>query len=448
MCEKKIMTYLKNLSLKSALMIASVLFTAGLIIFFLTRDPDPRPVEYQVYNTSLPDTLQLDELTSEEIIFLLGQASLLENDSLDKNSFRAFLIQTEVSGFIQKKLDRDELDRSKANIDFIIQFLNNNGYGIMPAPPTAFAKLIHYISTGNFTHIWNRITGRDYHLYFISLVFIFSFLIIFRKPNLKIMKKITALFTFSLLMGIAGYAQRTEQIPFEKEQNGMIYFDATINGIQEKFLFDTGASGVVLNPVFFSRLKNQGLISQADYLGNTDVIGINNIKVNMEMYNIKSLSVGSFKMYDLLAFLMPDSNAQLIIGQSMFEKLGKVAIDNQNNILIIEMPYYTINEIRFVPCSDQIIPQVPELSQALDSTLTISTKSVETNVPPPANAVNRVDNGITIRYFDIDTKDIAEFIRSELKQQDAYQNIPITVENMLPYMSNEIKSYIEIWLKE
>lgn len=262
------------------------------------------------------------------------------------------------------------------------------------------------------------------------------------------MKKITALFTFSLLMGIAGYAQRTEQIPFEKEQNGMIYFDATINGIQEKFLFDTGASGVVLNPVFFSRLKNQGLISQADYLGNTDVIGINNIKVNMEMYNIKSLSVGSFKMYDLLAFLMPDSNAQLIIGQSMFEKLGKVAIDNQNNILIIEMPYYTINEIRFVPCSDQIIPQVPELSQALDSTLTISTKSVETNVPPPANAVNRVDNGITIRYFDIDTKDIAEFIRSELKQQDAYQNIPITVENMLPYMSNEIKSYIEIWLKE
>jgi hypothetical protein len=439
---------MKNNSRKSVLAAVFVILTAGVIFFFLTKSSDTQAVEYQVYNTSQPDTLQLDVLAPEEIIFLLGQASVLENDSLKESRFRAFLIQTKVSGFIQEKLDRGQLDRNEANIDFIIQFLNKNGYGVMPAPPSAFAKLIHYISTGNFIHIWNRIVGRDYHLYFITLVFIFSFLIIFRKPNFKIMKKITALFIFFLLLGITGYAQRTEQIPFEKEQNGMMYFDATINGIQETFLFDTGASGIVLNPVFFGQLKNQGLISQADYLGNTDVVGINNITVNVAMYNIKSLSVGSFKMYDLLAFLMPDSNAQLIIGQSMFEKLGKVAIDNQNNMLIIEMPVYTLNEIRFIPCSDQIIPQVPELSQALDSTLTISTKSVETNVPPPANAVNRVDNGITIRYFDVDTKDIAEFIRSELKQQDAYQNIPITVENMLPYMPKEIKSYIEIWLKE
>jgi hypothetical protein len=349
---------------------------------------------------------------------------------------------------VQEKVNDSEFDRQQPNTDFIIHFLNKNGYNIIPESPNSLQKLLHYLSTGNYSHIWNRITGRSYHIYFLILIPVFLFTFLFRKLNLKIMKKIIALFVFTLFLGITTFAQRTEQIPFKKAQNGLLYFNASINGVKGKFLFDTGASGVVINPGFFQQLKSQGLIDQSDYLGNTNVVGINNIKVNVEIYHIKSLNIDSFRAYDLQAFLMPDTNAELIIGQSVFEKLGKVSIDNQNNVLTVELPAYTVDEIRFVPCSDQVIPQVPAINQAIDSTLTVSSSSVETNVPPPANAVNRVDTGITIRYFDVDTKDIAEFIKSELEQMDDYQNIHIYVENMLPFMPKEIKGYLEIWLKE
>jgi hypothetical protein len=379
---------------------------------------------------------------------LLGRASVLEKDSAGRNELKAFIIRTEVSGYIQKRLDAGEVDRNQPDIAFVVSVLNKSGFQIMPEPPSGLEKLLHYLSTGNYGHIWDRFTGRNFHIYFIVLVFVFSFILIFRKFNLKVMKKITALFVFFLLMGTAAFAQRTEQIPFEKAQSGLMYFNASINGVKGKFLFDTGASGVVINTGFFQQMESQGLVSQADYLGNIDVVGINNIKVNVKMYNIKTLNIDSFRAYDLQAFLMPDTDAELIIGQSVFEKLGKVSIDNQNNVLLIEMPSYAISEIRFVPCSNQNTQLVPIISQAIDSTLTVTTTSVETNVPPLANAVNRVDTGITIRYFDMDTKDIAEFIKSEIEHIDEYQNIHIYVENMLPYMPNEIKSYIEIWLKE
>lgn len=433
---------------KTAYLVGLLFFVIGTTIY-LKGGSETKLSELLANKTNQPDTLNLNKLALEEIIFLLGQASILEKDSIDSNKFKSFLIQSKISKYIQKNLDQGEFDRNHPQINFIINFLNGNGYLITPDSPTNLAKLIHYLSTGNYPHIWNRIVGRNYHIYFFGLVFIFSIVIILFKYNLmnKIMKKHIALFILFLVIGNTIFAQKTEQIPFEKSQNGLMYFHAAINGLKGKFLFDTGASGVVINPDFFHQMKSQGLISQADYLGNTDVIGINNIKVNVEVYNIKSLSVDSFRVYDLQAFIMPDTNAQLIIGQSVFEKLGKVAIDNQNKILIIEVPAYTINEIRYVPCSNQNIQQIPDISQALDSTLTISNISVETNVPPPANAVNRIDKGITIRYFDADTKDIADFIRSELEQMDAYKNVQINIENMLPFMKMPIKNYMEIWLK-
>ena len=144
---------------------------------------------------------------------------------------------------------------------------------------------------------------------------------------------------------------------------------------------------------------------------------------------------------------MPNPNSKLIFGQSVFEKLGTVSLDTKNNILRITKSPTKINEIKFIPCSSAKTQDIPTLIREINKIVNAKSFSEEHNVPPPAKAVARVNNGITIRYFDIKSKDIALTIKNKLKKSDAFKNTNIEIENMLPYMSHQIKSYIEIWIK-
>ena len=101
--------------------------------------------------------------------------------------------------------------------------------------------------------------------------------------------------------------------------------------------------------------------------------------------------------------------------------------------------------VRIVPCSltsdvTQVKSQVRNILSGLNVTI-----EEETNVPPPAKALNRISDGVTLRYFDKNDKTLAGDYLARLKNE--FNGIVIRDENMVPYFDNPIPAYFEIWIK-
>ena len=106
-----------------------------------------------------------------------------------------------------------------------------------------------------------------------------------------------------------------------------------------------------------------------------------------------------------------------------------------------------MNEVRIVPCSET--DGVDRLKVIIGNTLSdcqdvVLITSFE-NEQPPKKAVDRIESGLTIRYFSKDSKDWAETLQDELGF--LFPDVQVHVEDMQPYFKHEISSYVEVWIK-
>ncbi|MGB3466011.1 MAG: hypothetical protein WBA74_12105 [Cyclobacteriaceae bacterium] len=121
--------------------------------------------------------------------------------------------------------------------------------------------------------------------------------------------------------------------------------------------------------------------------------------------------------------------------------------------VIVQQPPNVVNPpaanvaltVRIVPCSlttdvTQIKSQVRNLFAGANITI-----EEEMNVPPPAKALARVSDGITLRYFANDDKALAKNYATKLENQ--LSGFTVNEENMVPYFNNPIPSYFEVWIK-
>jgi len=175
------------------------------------------------------------------------------------------------------------------------------------------------------------------------------------------MKKVYFIICIFLFSINSLVAQKVKKIHIEKEKTGMYSLNASVNGIEGKFLYDRAASGLSFNKIFFDLLQKKGAISQSDYSGNAVVIGPNNKSINVEVYNIKSLVIDSIEIINTKAVLRPDSNNQLIIGANIFDKFSNVTVDTNNNIILLETNRIAIDEVKLIPCSIEKTKLLPNI---------------------------------------------------------------------------------------
>jgi len=143
----------------------------------------------QKLNMKQVDSLDISELSPESIVFLLGQAAVLKNDTIDKNNrVKSYMIEQKVADYFTKDLKKDKnTDLNTPAYRFIISYLETRDYHLNLNPPSKMEKLIHYLKEGNYQHIWNRIRGKNLHVYagvFVLLLTIVT--IIFKVKNIKI----------------------------------------------------------------------------------------------------------------------------------------------------------------------------------------------------------------------------------------------------------------------
>lgn len=280
------------------------------------------------------------------------------------------------------------------------------------------------------------------------------------------------LITAPLVMG-----QTQIEVPLIKDPNANAYhLMASLNGEEYDFIFDTGASGLLINKAVFDDLTRKGKLTQADFIGTSQAVIANGSTININVVNIRTLEIGGQVLNDLRAGVVDNNNAALLFGQDALSKFGTVTIDyNQGKLILTKKPtgntatppaspaaqstmLMNLKEIKLIPCSADDQGALNDLRSILESAPALrQVKISEEAQVPPSRAVNRITEGtITIRYFSqkdkavADSGELATILDAFLNQQGtAFKPSALISENMLSAFNNRaFPDYLEIWVRK
>ena len=129
--------------------------------------------------------------------------------------------------------------------------------------------------------------------------------------------------------------EETNVIKMETE-NGVKYVWVEINDLKLRFIFDTGASSICISPAEATVLYRQGTLQREDIL---DVEYFQDATGKISegtKINLRTVKVGNIILENIEATVIDNVNAPLLLGQTVFEKFGKIEIDNINDEIILK----------------------------------------------------------------------------------------------------------------
>jgi tetratricopeptide (TPR) repeat protein len=108
-----------------------------------------------------------------------------------------------------------------------------------------------------------------------------------------------------------------------------------VNGLNLKFIFDTGASDVSISMTEATFMLKNDYLSENDILGKSKYQDANgNISEGVNIV-LKEIEIGGLKLYNVKASVVTNIKAPLLLGQTAISKLGVVQLDLEANTLTI-----------------------------------------------------------------------------------------------------------------
>lgn len=117
--------------------------------------------------------------------------------------------------------------------------------------------------------------------------------------------------------------------------NGVYYVPCRINGVEMEFIFDTGASNIVISVTEALYLYKNGKLSADDFIVLQEYTLADGTIGEGTVINLKEVQIGNKKLKDIKATVINNLDAPLLLGQSALSQFGKVSID------------YNLKEIKF-----------------------------------------------------------------------------------------------------
>lgn len=121
-----------------------------------------------------------------------------------------------------------------------------------------------------------------------------------------------------------------------KKKNGLYYVPAEVNDVELDFIFDTGASDVSISLTEAYFLFKNGKLTNSDVLGSEFFSDAKGDVSEGTGIIIRKMKVGNKVLYNVKASIVHNQTAPLLIGQSVFQRLGKMSVDFQNQTLTFE----------------------------------------------------------------------------------------------------------------
>lgn len=131
-------------------------------------------------------------------------------------------------------------------------------------------------------------------------------------------------------------AEKDNVIPVTIDDNG-IHLKVKVNGLPIDFILDTGCSDMQMSSAEFNFLIKENLIkTDEDFISHSETKIANGDKVESDFYNIKTVEIKNNVMSNVICNVVDNPNAPALLGQSVLSKLGKITIDYNKKLLIIQ----------------------------------------------------------------------------------------------------------------
>lgn len=117
------------------------------------------------------------------------------------------------------------------------------------------------------------------------------------------------------------------------QENGVYYVPITVNGLNLRFIFDTGASSILISSAEAAVMLRQGLIEQDDILGQAQMEDASGNISTGAVVNLKTVVIGDITLHNVEATVVDNMQAPLLFGQTALSKFGKVSIDYEHGYI-------------------------------------------------------------------------------------------------------------------
>jgi len=121
-----------------------------------------------------------------------------------------------------------------------------------------------------------------------------------------------------------------------EKRNGVYYIPVELNGSKMNFIFDTGAGIISISETEAIFLLKQGTLTKDDIIGTANFSDANGDITEGTIINLKTVKIGNVTLTNIQASVVPNSVAPLLLGQSAFEKFGKISIDYKKGEITLE----------------------------------------------------------------------------------------------------------------
>ena len=116
--------------------------------------------------------------------------------------------------------------------------------------------------------------------------------------------------------------------------NGMTYVKMKVGSMVKIWLFDTGASDLLINRDMEEALKKENALSQSNYIGTGEYEMANGMIDTCRKYMINNLQIGKFSV-DNIVVAITDKGKRIIVGKALLNKFSKWILNNEENKLIL-----------------------------------------------------------------------------------------------------------------
>lgn len=119
------------------------------------------------------------------------------------------------------------------------------------------------------------------------------------------------------------------------ENGGVYLLNTSVNGIEQTFILDSGASDVSISPNLERELIAKEKIKKEDYVEPALYRIADGSIISARRVILKEIKIGEFIVKNVIATIGNNKNAPFLLGRGFLDNFSKWSIDNKKNILTL-----------------------------------------------------------------------------------------------------------------
>lgn len=116
---------------------------------------------------------------------------------------------------------------------------------------------------------------------------------------------------------------------------GMHKLKITIGGSTKIWMLDSGAADLLASDEYAKELKDKGVLSEMNYIGEGAYSLANNNVLQCKRYKINGLKIGRFELNNVVLATSKQAK-EFLLGKSVLNKFSEWTLDNRRDLLILK----------------------------------------------------------------------------------------------------------------